>query len=69
MYDKEIGNADWDSLNFKIYGSDYYEEKFPGFDEDLYKTLANSTKDGNEVIDTRSPPLKLSHEDTTLKFD
>ena len=24
MYDKEIENADWDSLNFKTYGSDYY---------------------------------------------
>ena len=45
MYDEEIGYVDWDSLNFKTYGSDYYEEKFPGFDEYVYKILADSTKD------------------------
>ena len=33
-----------DALNFKTYGSDYYEEKFPGFNEDFYKILAESTK-------------------------
>ena len=69
MYDKEIDNVDWDSLNFKTYGSDYYEQKFPGFDDDVYRILADSTKDENKVIDTRSPPLKISHEETTLKFD
>ena len=58
-----------DSLNFKTFGSDYYEQKFPGFDEDVYRILADSTKDENKVIDTRSPPLKISHEETTLKFD
>ena len=26
MYDKEIDNVDWDSLNFITYGSDYYED-------------------------------------------
>ena len=69
MYDKEIDNADWGSLNFKTYGSDYYEEKLPGFDEDVYRTLAGSTKDENKVIDTRTPPLKVSHEEAILKFD
>ena len=43
MYDKEIDNVDWDALNFKTYGADYYEEKFPGFDEDAYKILSGST--------------------------
>ena len=35
MYDKEIGNLDWGASNFRTYASDYYEEKFPCFDEDL----------------------------------
>ena len=61
--------VDWYSLNFKTYGSDYCEERLPGFDEDVHKILADSTKDENKVIDTRFPPLKISHEETTLKFD
>ena len=44
------------------------KEKFPGFDKDVYKILAGSTKDEIKVIDTRPPPLKNSHEETTLKF-
>ena len=69
MCDKEIENVDWDSFNFKPYDSGYYEEKYPCFDENVYKILAGSTKDENKVVDTRSPPLKFSHEETTLKFD
>ena len=69
MYDKEIDDADWDALNFKTYGADYYEEKFPGFDEDAYKILSDFTKDENKAIDTRPPPLKITHKESTLKFD
>ena len=69
MYEKESGNVDWGALNFKTYGADNYEEKLPGFNEDLYKILAYSTKDENKVIDTRPPPLKINHEVSDLKFD
>ena len=37
MCHKEIGNVDWDALNFKTYGADYYEEKFSGFDSSFYQ--------------------------------
>ena len=69
MYGKEIDNSNWDALYFKTYGADYYEEKFPGFDEHVYKILSGSTKDENKVIDIRPPPLKITHEESTLKFD
>ena len=69
MYYKEIGNMDRGALKFRTYGADYHEEKFPGFDEDAYKILSGSTKDENKVIDTRPPPLKITHEESTLKFD
>ena len=69
MCDKEIGNVDWDAQNLKTYGADYYEEGVPGFDGDVYKMLSDSTKDGNKVIDTCTPPLKITHEESTLKFD
>ena len=69
MYDKEIGNVDWDALNFNTYGADYHEEKFPGFDEVDYKILSDSTKDDNKEIDTRPPPLKVTQEEPTLKLD
>ena len=69
MYDKEIGNVDWGALNFYTCRAYYYREKFPGFDEDVYKIWADSTEDENKVIDTRPPPLKITHEEPTLKFD
>ena len=34
-----------------------------------YQILEEPTEDENEVIDTRSPPLKIAHEEPTLKFD
>ena len=37
IYDKEIDNVDWDAPNFKTFGSDYYEEKLPGFDPSVFK--------------------------------
>ena len=69
MSDKEIGNLDWDALNFKTYGADYYEEKFPVFNEHVYKILSDSTKDENKVTDTRPPPIKITREESILKFD
>ena len=69
MYDKESDNVDRGALNFKTYGSDYYEERFPGFDPSVYQILEESTKDESKVIDTRSPPSQITHEETTLKFD
>ena len=60
---------DWGALNFKTYGANYYEEKFPRFDSSVYQILEKYTKDENKVIDTRPPPLKITHEESTLKFD
>ena len=66
---KEIDNFDRNAPNFKTYGSDNYEEKFPGFDPSIYQILEESTKDENKVIGTRPPPLQVTHEEATLKFD
>ena len=60
---------DWDALNFKTYGPDYYGENFPGFDEGVYKILSDSTEDKNKVIDTRPPPLKFTHDESALNSD
>ena len=69
MYDKEIDNVDWDAPNFKTYASDYYEENFRGCGPSVYQILVESTKDESKVINTRPRPLKITHEDSTLKFD
>ena len=45
MCDKEIGTVDWDALNFKKSGADYYKEKFPEFGLSVYQILRESTKD------------------------
>ena len=39
------------------------------YDEDFYKILSGCTKDESKVIDTRPPPLKITHVEPTLKFD
>ena len=61
-------NLDWDTVNYKVYGADYYEEKFPGFSEEVYEILARSTEEENKFVDNRIPPMKIKHEEVTLSF-
>ena len=56
----EIDNVDWDSLNFKIYDEDYYRMTTPGLPDEMYKILAESSKEENILIDERIPPLKIT---------
>jgi hypothetical protein len=30
-------NLDWNSVNYEIYGADYYQERFPGFADEVYE--------------------------------
>ena len=32
-------NLDWNTVNYTVYGADYYQEKFPGFSEEVYEIL------------------------------
>lgn len=61
-------NLDWNTVNYKVYGADYYEEKFPGFSEEVYEILARSTEEENKFVDNRIPPMKIKHEEVTLSF-
>lgn len=65
---ENIQNIDWDSLNYQVYDADYYAEKFPGFDPQVYEILSNSTNI-DKCVDNRDPPLQIKHEPTTIKFD
>lgn len=67
--EEEFDNLDWNTVNYKVYGADYYEEKFPGFSEEVYEILAKSTEEENKVIDNRTPPLKIQHGEFELSFD
>ena len=67
--EEEYDNLDWNTVNYQVYGADYYEEKFPGFAPEVYDILAKSTEEENKVIDNRTPPLKIRHEEVTLSFD
>ena len=67
--EEEFDNLDWNTVNYKTYGADYYEEKFPGFAPEVYDILAKSTEEENKFIDNRTPPLKIRHEEVTLSFD
>ena len=69
MYDKEIDNADCDAHNLKIYGADYYEETFSGFDQSVNQILEEPKNEENKVIDIRPPPLKITHEEETFKVE
>jgi alpha-L-fucosidase len=61
-------NLDWNTVNYTVYGADYYQEKFPGFSEEVYEILAKSTEEENKFIDNRLPPMKIKHEEVTLSF-
>ena len=67
--EEEFDNLDWNTVNYKVYGADYYQEKFPGFSEEVYEILAKSTEEENKVIDNRTPPLKIQHGEFELSFD
>ena len=62
-------NLDWNSVNYQLYGADYYKEKFPGFSDEVYEILAKSTEPENKLIDNRIPPLKITEGEFTLNFD
>jgi hypothetical protein len=61
-------NLDWNTVNYTVYGADYYQEKFPGFSEEVYEILAKSTEEENKFIDNRLPPMKIKHEEVILSF-
>jgi len=67
--EEEFDNLDWNTVNYKVYGPDYYEEKFPGFPDEVYDILAKSTEEENKIIDNRTPPLKIQHGEFELSFE
>ena len=70
IYDEDIADTiDWESLNFKVYDTDYYKDTFPGFPEEVYEILAESTLEDNKVVDNRKPPLTITHKHTTMSFN
>ena len=66
--EEEYDNLDWNTVNYELYGADYYEEKFPGFSEEVYEILAKSTEEENKIVDKRTPPLQIKHEEVILSF-
>ena len=69
IYDEDIADIDWESLNFKVYDSDYYRDTFPGFPEAVYEILANYTLEDNKVLDERPPPLKITDKEAIMSFN
>lgn len=67
--EEEWDNLNWNTVNYQVYGPDYYEEKFPGFSEEVYEILAKSTEEDNKIIDNRIPPIEIKHGEFTVSFD
>ena len=67
--EEEYDNLDWNTVNYQVYGPDYYEEKFPGFSEEVYEILAKSTEEENKIVDKRIPPIEIKHGEFTVSFD
>lgn len=66
--DEEVFDTlDWDTVNYEVYGADWYAQKFPGFSDEVYDVLAKSTED--KLVDQRIPPLKYTQKEVTLSFD
>ncbi len=67
--EEEFCSLDWNTVNYKIYDVDYYQEKFPGFSDEVYEILAKSTEEENKIIDNRIPPIEIKHGEFTVSFD
>jgi len=67
--DEEFDNLDWNSVNYEVYGPDYYAERFPGFADEVYEILAKSSEEENKIVDNRIPPLKITEGEFIVKFD
>ena len=67
--EEQWDNLNWNTVNYQVYGPDYYEEKFPGFSEEVYEILAKSTEEENKIIDNRIPPIEIKHGEFTVSFD
>lgn len=67
--EEEYENLDWNTVNYTVYGADYYEQKFPGFAPEVYDILAKSTEAENKVVDKRIPSLQYIEKKVTLSFD
>jgi len=67
--EEEYDNLDWNTVNFNVYGEDYYRENFEGFPDEVYQILAKSTEPENKFLDETTPNLKIEHKETIIKFD
>ena len=67
--EEQWDNLNWNTVNYQVYGPDYYEEKFPGFSEEVYEILAKSTEEENKIVDKRIPPIEIKHGEFTVSFD
>ena len=54
----EINNVDWTALNYEPYSADYYEQTTPGFSDEVYQILAESSKAQNAIVDNRIPAMQ-----------
>jgi len=61
-------NLDWNSVNYEVYGPDYYQERFPGFADEVFEILAKSMEEDNKFVDNRIPPLKIENKETIISF-
>lgn len=67
--DEDLGNLDWNSVSYEVYGPDWYALKYPGFSDATYEILAKSSKEENKLMDNTIPPLKITNEPVTVTFD
>ena len=66
--EEEYDTLNWNTVNYQVYGADYYEEKFPGFAPEVYEILAKSTEEENKIVDKRIPPIEIKHGEFELSF-
>jgi hypothetical protein len=66
--ESEYSTLDWNTVNYEVYGADWYSERFPGFDDKVYDILAKSTEKDSKILDHRIPSLKVDNREVTLSF-
>ena len=65
---EEVDNIQWERMNYNIVDADFYRDKMPGFCDEFYELLADSTNKENKVQDFRQPTLDINQREVILKF-
>lgn len=66
VFGEKFNKEDFD---YHIFNEDYYRQKFPGFNEDIYEILAQVSKEKLIDLRKRKELFKIEKKEVTINFN